>query len=59
MVFSFLPLKWQYQIYKYERYGSLILILLISMGIINKIMHPLINEIANFYIKLVIRVLYG
>lgn len=59
MIATFLPLKWQYKLYKYERYGSLILILLISMGVINKIMSPLLNGIANFYIKLVIRVLYG
>lgn len=59
IIATFLPIKWQYKLYKYERYGSLILILLISMGYINKIMFPLLSGIANFYVKLVIRVLYG
>lgn len=59
MIATFLPLNWQYKIYEYEKYGSIVLIFLISMGIINKIMYPLITGIANFYIKLVIRILYG
>ncbi len=59
MIATFLPLNWQYKIYEYEKYGSIVLIFLISMGIINKIMYPLITSIANFYIKLVIRILYG
>lgn len=59
MIATFLPLNWQYKIYEYEKYGSIVLIFLISMGIINKIMYPLIKSIANFYIKLVIRILYG
>ena len=59
IIASFLPLNWQYKIYKYERYGSIVLILLIPTGIISKVMSPLLNSIANFYMKLVIRILYG
>lgn len=51
---SLLPVKFEYLIYKYEKYSYIILIILIMSGAINKFIYPIIEEILRlfFYISL-------
>lgn len=53
IIASFLPFKAQYYLYKYEKYGMIVLIILISTGIINKIMNPIIDWIVFIFVNIV------
>lgn len=50
---SLLPVKFEYFIYKNEKYLYLILILLIATNTINKILSPIINFSLNVLIKII------
>lgn len=41
VLYSVLPMRWRYKFYQYERYGQLILILLLMTGTIGYVMAPI------------------
>ncbi|MCL2817818.1 MAG: site-2 protease family protein, partial [Clostridiales bacterium] len=47
---SFLPWRWAEQYYQYERYGILILIVLIFTGLFDAIISPAIDLVANAFV---------
>lgn len=50
---SLLPIKFTNFMYKYERYSSIILIILLFSGIIDKLLIPLVNLTFKFLIDIV------
>lgn len=50
---SLLPIKFTHFMYKYERYSSIILIILLFSGIIDKLLIPLVNLTFKFLIDIV------
>lgn len=53
ILFSFLPLKYEYYLIKYERYGYIILFLLIMSSTLDKILVPMVNFMINLIGKIV------
>ena len=53
LLFSFLPLKYEYYIIKYEKYGYIILLLLIMSNNLDKILIPMVNFMINLIGKIV------
>lgn len=53
ILFSFLPLKYEYYLIKYERYGYIILLLLIMSSTLDKILVPMVNFMINIIGKIV------
>lgn len=53
LLFSFLPLKYEYYLIKYEKYGYIILLLLIMSNNLDKILIPMINFMINLIGKIV------
>lgn len=53
ILFSFLPLKYEYYLIKYERYGYIILLLLIMSSTLDKILLPMVNFMINLIGKIV------
>ncbi len=53
IVASFLPRKWEYYFYKYERYFYIVLLILIATDLTDKIMSPIINFALYSIIKLI------
>ncbi len=53
ILFSFLPLKYEYYLIKYERYGYIILLLLIMSSTLDKILVPMVNFMINLIGKIV------
>ncbi len=51
---TFLPGKYEYYMYKYERYIYIILIALIYTGVISDIMYPIINSIYTFILNTIV-----
>ena len=47
LVAALLPTEKRYVFYRYERYGFIIMILLIVTGTINYILYPVINFVIN------------
>ncbi len=45
---SFFPNRWQYNIIKYERYGQIILLLLLFTGFLHKILNIFSNSVVAF-----------
>lgn len=48
LLLSLLPAKYRYLVYKYENYGTLILILLLITGTIGIVLSPIVNLIITF-----------
>ncbi len=48
IIYSFLPQKWRYNFYKYESYGSIILIILLITGGVRVFLSPVISLIISF-----------
>lgn len=48
LLLSLLPAKYRYLVYKYENYGTLILILLLITGTIGIVLSPIVNVIITF-----------
>ena len=53
LLFSFLPLKYEYYLIKYEKYGYIILLLLIMSDNLDKILIPMVNFMINLIGKIV------
>lgn len=53
LLFSFLPLKYEYHLIKYEKYGYIILLLLIMSNNLDKILIPMVNFMINLIGKIV------
>ena len=53
LLFSFLPLKYEYYLIKYEKYGYIILLLLIMSNNLDKILIPMVNFMINLIGKIV------
>lgn len=53
LLFSFLPLKYEYYLIKYEKYGYVILLLLIMSNNLDKILIPMVNFMINLIGKIV------
>lgn len=51
---SFLPDKFQYFIYKYEKYSFFILVILIASGLIDKIFSPMILFVYKFFTNILV-----
>ena len=51
IIASFLPYKYQFYFFKYEKYFYIALIALIFSGFINNIIGPIILKIINFFIN--------
>lgn len=51
MLASFLPVKFEYFIYKYERYFNILLLILLFSNQITKFMDPLVKIILNVILK--------
>lgn len=51
MLASFLPVKFEYFIYKYERYFNILLLILLFSNQITKFMDPLVKIILNAILK--------
>ncbi len=51
MLASFLPIKFEYFIYKYERYFNILLLILLFSNQITKFMDPLVKIILNAILK--------
>ena len=51
MLASFLPIKFEYFIYKYERYFNILLLILLFSNQITKFMDPLVKIILNVILK--------
>ncbi len=51
---TFLPGKYEYYMYKYERYIYIILIALIYTGVLSDIMYPIINSIYGFMLNIIV-----
>ncbi len=49
VVMEFLPYRWQYEIYRYERYFSLVLILLVYAGTMTPVLRVLQMGVLSFY----------
>lgn len=47
LLFSFLPIKYEYYLIKYEKYGYALLLILIISGALDVIFIPMINFMAN------------
>ncbi len=43
VLFSLLPLRWEYEIEKYKSYSYILLVILIFTGVVSKILHPVLN----------------
>lgn len=52
---SLLPTKYEYKFYRYERYLYIILIILISTDLVDKILRPIIEFILNLLINIILR----
>lgn len=53
LLFSFLPPKYEYYLIKYEKYGYIILLLLIMSNNLDKILIPMVNFMINLIGKIV------
>lgn len=53
LIFSFLPIKYEYYLSKYERYGYILLLLLIISGALDKILIPMVTFMINLIGKIV------
>lgn len=53
LLFSFLPLKYEYYLIKYEKYGYILLLLLIMTDNLDKILIPMVNFMINMIGKIV------
>lgn len=53
LLFSFLPLKYEYYLIKYEKYGYIILLLLIMSNNLDKILIPMVNFMIDLIGKIV------
>lgn len=53
LLFSFLPPKYEYYLIKYEKYGYIILLLLIMTDNLDKILIPMVNFMINLIGKIV------
>lgn len=53
LLFSFLPLKYEYYLIKYEKYGYIILLLLIMSNNLDKLLIPMVNFMINLIGKIV------
>lgn len=51
---TFLPRKYEYYMYKYEKYIYIILIALIYTGVLSDIMYPIINAVYGFIVNIFI-----
>lgn len=51
---SILPKKFQYFIYKYEKYSMLILVIFIASGLIDKIFTPMILFVYRIFTNIII-----
>lgn len=51
---SILPKKFQYFIYKYEKYSMLILVIFIASGLIDKIFSPMILFVYKFFTNILV-----
>lgn len=47
VVATFLPTKWEYKFYKYEKYFYIVLVVLLFSGIVSRIISPIILFIMN------------
>lgn len=52
VITTFLPLSTQYIVAKYERYSFLLFILLISSGVIGRLISPMIRAVLDFMLSL-------
>ncbi len=50
---SLLPQKWEMYFYKYERYLSLLVLILYFTGVVSAVILPVINSIINFIVYVV------
>ena len=48
LLLSVIPAKYRYAVYKYENYGTLVLILLIITGTLGVVLNPIVNIIITF-----------
>lgn len=53
LLFSFLPQKYEYYLIKYEKYGYILLLLLIMTDNLDKILIPMVNFMINLIGKIV------
>lgn len=53
LLFSFLPPKYEYYLIKYEKYGYILLLLLIMTDNLDKILIPMVNFMINMIGKIV------
>lgn len=53
LLFSFLPPKYEYYLIKYEKYGYILLLLLIMTDNLDKILIPMVNFMINLIGKIV------
>lgn len=53
IVASLLPVKYEYYFYKYERYFYIILLILITTDLINKLLGPIINFALDVLIRII------
>ena len=54
LISTFLPMKTQYQLQKYQRYSYILLVILSLTGLLSKILRPLIQGLSLFILNLVI-----
>ncbi len=57
IVVGFLPNKWQYYFYRYQKYSYFLLIILIFTGAIQKVLGPVIETVFLFMIRIVVMLL--
>lgn len=53
LLFSFLPLKYEYYLIKYERYGYILILLLIMSGALDKILIPMVSFMIDLIGRIV------
>lgn len=58
IVYSFLPQKWRYQFYQYEKYGYIILIILLMTGMIGILLAPIQRFIFSLINGILTAILY-
>lgn len=53
LLFSFLPLKYEYYLIRYERYGYILILLLIMSGTLDKILIPMVSFMIDLIGRIV------
>lgn len=53
LLFSFLPLKYEYYLIRYERYGYILILLLIMSGALDKILIPMVSFMIDLIGRIV------